>query len=77
MFGIITVVACQSELPASDEPVTQNNHVLLITVDTLRADRIGAYGDPLAKTPNMDIWLLKASCSRGTRCCLTTVTQAY
>ena len=54
MFGIITVVACQSELPASDEPVTQNNHVLLITVDTLRADRIGAYGDPLAKTPNMD-----------------------
>ena len=28
--------------------------VLLITVDTLRADRVGAYGDPLAQTPRMD-----------------------
>jgi choline-sulfatase len=28
--------------------------VLLITVDTLRADRVGAYGDTLARTPYMD-----------------------
>jgi choline-sulfatase len=28
--------------------------VLLITVDTLRADRVGAYGDTLARTPSMD-----------------------
>jgi len=28
--------------------------VLLISVDTLRADRVGAYGDPLARTPTMD-----------------------
>jgi arylsulfatase A-like enzyme len=28
--------------------------VLLVTVDTLRADRVGAYGDALARTPHAD-----------------------
>jgi arylsulfatase A-like enzyme len=28
--------------------------VLLVTVDTLRADRLGCYGDALARTPHMD-----------------------
>ena len=28
--------------------------LLLITIDTVRADRIGAYGDPLARTPAID-----------------------
>jgi Flp pilus assembly protein TadD len=28
--------------------------VLLVTVDTLRADRVGAFGDALARTPHMD-----------------------
>jgi choline-sulfatase len=28
--------------------------VLLVTVDTLRADRVGAYGDTVARTPAMD-----------------------
>ena len=54
MFGIVTLVACQSEFPEPEETAVQENHILLITVDTLRADRIGAYGDPLAQTPNMD-----------------------
>ena len=29
-------------------------NVILVTVDTLRADRIGCYGHPLVKTPTMD-----------------------
>lgn len=29
-------------------------HVLLVTIDTLRADRIGAYGYAQARTPNLD-----------------------
>jgi arylsulfatase A-like enzyme/Flp pilus assembly protein TadD len=28
--------------------------ILLITIDALRADRVGAYGDPLARTPTLD-----------------------
>ncbi len=38
-----------SSLPAADRP-----DLLLVTVDTLRADRVGAYGDPLAHTPTLD-----------------------
>lgn len=28
--------------------------IVLITIDTLRADRVGAYGDPAAQTPHLD-----------------------
>ncbi len=38
--------------PVSKELARPN--ILLITVDTLRADAVGAYGNPRAKTPNMD-----------------------
>jgi choline-sulfatase len=31
-------------------------NVILITVDTLRADKIGCYGAPLVKTPTMDLF---------------------
>jgi arylsulfatase A-like enzyme/regulator of sirC expression with transglutaminase-like and TPR domain len=30
------------------------NTVILIVIDTLRADHVGCYGDPEAKTPNLD-----------------------
>jgi arylsulfatase A-like enzyme/Flp pilus assembly protein TadD len=35
-------------------PVDRPTNVLLITLDTVRADRIGAYGYAGAKTPNLD-----------------------
>ncbi|HEU4429279.1 MAG TPA: hypothetical protein VFT98_11040, partial [Myxococcota bacterium] len=28
--------------------------VVLVSIDTLRADRVGAYGDALARTPTLD-----------------------
>lgn len=34
--------------------VVQPKNVLLITIDTLRADHLGVYGYPKAETPNMD-----------------------
>jgi arylsulfatase A-like enzyme/tetratricopeptide (TPR) repeat protein len=37
-------------------------NVILITVDTLRADKVGCYGDPRVKTPTMD-----AFAARGVR----------
>ena len=47
--------ACQPTPPVSVESVVDSRpDVLLITIDTLRADRIGAYGDTLAVTPNLD-----------------------
>ncbi len=36
--------------PAPARPVS----VLLVTIDTLRADRVGAYGDTAARTPQLD-----------------------
>ncbi len=37
-------------------------HLVLITIDTLRADRLGAYGHAAARTPHLD-----ALASRGAR----------
>src|SRR5688500_1756496 len=47
-------------LPAATAPNARN--FLLITVDTLRADRLGSYGDSTARTPAMD-----RLAARGTR----------
>lgn len=41
-------------------PVVPRN-VLLITVDTLRADHLGSYGYAAAQTPNMDQWASKGT----------------
>ena len=49
-------LACNPTPPVDTEPETIDVRpdILLITIDTLRADRLGAYGDTLAKTPNLD-----------------------
>ena len=55
-------LACGSEAPPVTVPTAQSvsreglarPDVLLVTIDTLRADRVGAYGDPLADTPALD-----------------------
>ena len=43
----------EAAAPAVEVPSAAPD-VLLITIDTLRADRVGAYGDPLAQTPTLD-----------------------
>ena len=42
--------------PARDTPTTEAppTSVLLVTLDTTRADHLGAYGDVAARTPNLD-----------------------
>ena len=49
-------LACNPAPPTETEPeaVDTRPDILLVTIDTLRADRLGAYGDTLAKTPNLD-----------------------
>lgn len=51
------LVACGEEEPLPPEPADAADprpDILLVTIDTLRADRVGAYGDPLASTPTLD-----------------------
>ena len=45
---------CASGENAAPDASTRAEHVLLITVDTLRADRVGAYGHARASTPALD-----------------------
>lgn len=40
--------------PSSAPPPRTAKHLLLVTIDTLRADRIGAYGSTTVATPNLD-----------------------
>jgi tetratricopeptide (TPR) repeat protein len=55
---LLLTAACAgspAEAPAPPPPAAPARpDLLLISVDTLRADRVGAYGDPLARTPTMD-----------------------
>jgi arylsulfatase A-like enzyme len=50
LFFMATLPACA---PAPDSPGRQPN-VLLITIDTLRADHVGCYGYDRETTPNLD-----------------------
>jgi choline-sulfatase len=67
-FALMMVAACGREpAPEVAAPLGAAPNLLLVTIDTLRADRIGVYGDPTARTPAMD-----ALAARG-----ATFTRAY
>ncbi len=51
----LVALSCAQAPPPADPPATPAGpDILLVTIDTLRADRVGAYGDPLAATPQLD-----------------------
>src|SRR5262245_48588756 len=50
LCAIGTACAQKTAPPPSRTP----RHLLLITIDTLRADRLGAYGNATVATPNLD-----------------------
>ena len=56
LLTVCVVAALALCLPASHplDAQQQRPNILLITLDTMRADRIGAYGYKLAETPNLD-----------------------
>ena len=47
---LAVVLACGAPEPEKAPP----RHLVLVTVDTLRADRLGVYGNPLGLTPHLD-----------------------
>jgi choline-sulfatase len=61
--SIATIYATACSAPSSSPPpAPEARHLILITIDTLRADRVGAYGYARARTPRID-----ALASRGAR----------
>jgi len=55
-FAAAVVLSLLLNNGKSDFSIQRDNelNVILVTLDTTRADRIGAYGHSLAKTPNLD-----------------------
>jgi choline-sulfatase len=57
-FGLVAVLglaACtQSARPPADRATVPARNLLLVTIDTMRADHVGAYGYAAARTPVMD-----------------------
>jgi choline-sulfatase len=51
-YGLLLVM-CATFAPASSTPAARTN-VILITIDTLRADHVGCYGAAAIKTPTLD-----------------------
>src|SRR3954468_3340749 len=53
LIGLLALsAACNRAQPAA--PVAPVRHILIISIDTLRADRVGAYGYATARTPSLD-----------------------
>ena len=50
----LTLALTQSGCSPESAAAGRSRDVLLVTVDTLTADRVGCYGDPAARTPEMD-----------------------
>lgn len=61
-ISIVTLLLASCGGRTAPPPATQARSVLIITVDTLRADRVGAYGYARAQTPVID-----ALAARGIR----------
>jgi arylsulfatase A-like enzyme/Tfp pilus assembly protein PilF len=49
-----TALSLASALPRAQQGPAARPNVLLVTLDTFRADRVGAYGYKLASTPHLD-----------------------
>jgi hypothetical protein len=52
-FCLVALLACDGQGPVTPVPPEQRN-LLLLTVDTLRADHLGAYGYPRETSPAID-----------------------
>ena len=66
VLGLLLMGGCNARSEVQTKPPTATNsdasatpprpHVLIVLIDTLRADRLGCYGDPRGLTPTMDAW---------------------
>lgn len=50
---VLTLAACRAT-PPGPVGAAVPKHLVIVTIDTLRADRLGAYGSTTVKTPNLD-----------------------
>jgi arylsulfatase A-like enzyme/tetratricopeptide (TPR) repeat protein len=53
-FSVLAAAAGLFPTPKDGSSAASHLNILLVTIDTLRWDRVGAYGGRIARTPNMD-----------------------
>jgi choline-sulfatase len=53
LIALVAATGCSNASPPPVAPTYARN-LILITIDTLRADRVGTYGYPSARTPRID-----------------------
>ena len=51
VFLAVSLLACR---PGPEDPATSIQRIVLVSIDTLRADALGAYGNPLNTSPYID-----------------------
>jgi hypothetical protein len=59
---LVAVAGCRADPGPAHRP-----NVLLVVIDTLRADRLGAYGNPHGLTPFLDELAARGHVVRGAR----------
>jgi len=52
--GVLLAVALLACRPGPEDPATSIQRIVLVSIDTLRADALGAYGNPLNTSPYID-----------------------
>ena len=67
-LAAVTLVCGCTERPAPAPPPRVATNVLIITVDTLRADRVGIYGATNIETPNMPRYVENRSPQMASGC---------
>jgi arylsulfatase A-like enzyme/predicted Zn-dependent protease len=51
---LLSIACAPAPAPATSKPAAPARHLVVVTIDTLRADRVGAYGNSSVATPNID-----------------------
>jgi arylsulfatase A-like enzyme len=54
-WGLVGLVACLAACGAEPEPVDERPHVLIVVLDTTRADLLSAYGHEARTSPALDV----------------------
>ncbi len=54
LFFVLAVGGCRQPASGPAPVAREHPNVLLVTIDTLRADHLGSYGAANALTPNLD-----------------------
>ena len=54
LLALLVAASCRPSSKSSAPSLPRRLNVVLVTIDTLRADRLGCYGDSKIDTPNLD-----------------------